>query len=116
MNIVTRIALTALAGATTLTGLAAAPAAAQTNVSSTYRDGGYGYGDQDVRGWRDDRRWDRGGRWDRHDRWDRRDRGHYGYNRGYGRGYGYGGGYRQRCWTERQWDRWRGSYAVRVCR
>jgi hypothetical protein len=113
MNIVTRIALTALAGATTLTGLAATPAVARTDISINYRDGGYGYGYQNVRGWRDDRRWDRGDRWDRRDRYDRRDRGYYGYDRG---GYGYRGGYRQRCWTERQWDRWRGSYAVRVCR
>lgn len=47
----------------------------------------------------------------------------YAYN-GYGYGYaqprGYGYGYRavprQRCWTDRQWDEWRGRWRrVRVC-
>ena len=43
-----------------------------------------------------------------------------GYGYGYGRPYGYGGSYygysRNRCWTERQWDDWRGRWRrVRVC-
>jgi hypothetical protein len=114
MNILTRIALTALAGATTLTGLGATPAVARTDVNISYRDGNYRDSNyREVRGWRDGRDYRRDDRRDRYDRYDRRrDRGYYG---AYG-GYGYRNSYRPRCWTERQWDRWRGSYAVRVCR
>lgn len=40
----------------------------------------------------------------------------YGYGRPYGYGYGYRAVPRQRCWTDRQWDDWRGRWRrVRVC-
>lgn len=46
--------------------------------------------------------------------------GYGGYGGYYGSPYGYDGGYyrapRARCWTERQWDDWRGRWhRVRVC-
>jgi hypothetical protein len=38
------------------------------------------------------------------------------YGRPYGYDYGYRSYYRPRCWTERQWDDWRGRWRrVRVC-
>ncbi len=40
----------------------------------------------------------------------------YGYDRPYRGGYGYRAVPRQRCWTDRQWDDWRGRWRrVRVC-
>jgi hypothetical protein len=75
-------------------------------------------GDRWGRGWRGDR-WDRG--W-RGDRWGRGWDGYHGrpYAYGYGRPYGWDrgwrGGWRQRCWTDRVWDDWRGRWRrVRVC-
>lgn len=91
MKLVMRIALGALAGATMLTGIAATPALA-------HPDSYIGYHDRDYRRDRDWRRHDRYDRYDR--RWDRRS----------------AYGYRQRCWTDWRYDRWRGRYAVRVCR
>jgi hypothetical protein len=103
MKLSPRLALAALAGALTLTGLAATPAAARTSVSIEYRD-------HDYRGWRDyrpDRR-DRNWRdYRNHDRWDRRDRRHEQRWRGNGRN----------CWTELRYDRrYNERYRVRVCR
>lgn len=101
MKFAPRFALAAIAGAITLTGLAATPAAARTSVSIEYRDRDY----RDYRDYRrDDRReWRR----DRHDRWDRYDR------RGY---YSYRGRDRH-CWTEWRYDRRHHErYAVRYCR
>jgi hypothetical protein len=98
MNLTNRIATAALAGVVSLTGLAAAPAAARTSVSIEYRDRDYrdrDYRDRDYR--RDDRRY-----W--HDRryWRDDDRRYYD---------------RQRCWTEYRWDGYRHErYAVRYCR
>jgi hypothetical protein len=101
MTLTNRIATAALAGVVTLTGLAAAPAAARTSVSIEYRDRDYrdyrDYRRDDRRDWRDDRR-----------SWNDR-RGWRGYdNRYYDR---------QRCWTEYRWDGYRHErVAVRYCR
>jgi|EndMetStandDraft_4_1072995.scaffolds.fasta_scaffold1277462_1 hypothetical protein len=99
MNLTNRIATAALAGVVSLTGLAAAPAAARTSVSIEYRD--RDYRDRDYRDYRDYRRDDRR-YW--HDRryWRDNDRRYYD---------------RQRCWTEYRWDGYRHErYAVRYCR
>jgi hypothetical protein len=97
MTLTHRIATAALAGVVTLTGLAAAPAAARTSVSIEYRDRDY----RDYR--RDDRRhWN-----DRRDWRERRDW------RGYDNRYNS----RQSCWTEYRWDGYRHQrVAVRYCR
>lgn len=97
MTLTTRIATAALAGVVTLTGLAAAPAAARTTLEIQYRDRDYDRDRHDYRDYRrDDRRWN-----DRRD-WRDNDRRYYS---------------RQRCWTEYRWDGYRHQrYAVRYCR
>ena len=96
MNLTHRIATAALAGVVSLTGLAAAPAAARSSVTIEYRDR-----DRDYRDYRDYRRDDRR-YW--HDRryWRDDDRRYYG---------------RERCWTEYRWDGYRHErVAIRYCR
>ncbi len=96
MKLTTRIALAGLAGATALTGLAAAPAAARSSVSIEYRDRDYRDGRHDRRDWRDHRYYDR--------RYDRRGHNRYGYRDSY------------RCWTEWRMAGRYDRYQVRVCR
>ena len=96
MRFVPRFALAALAGAITLTGLAATPAMARTSVTIAYHDRDR----YDYRDYRHDRR-DR--HWRGHDRHDRR----YYSPRNHGK----------RCWTEWRYDRrYDARVKVRYCR
>jgi hypothetical protein len=95
---------TALAIGAGALGLAVGAAIASNNRRGGYYDGYYGRG------------YGRGG----YDGYYGRPYAYNGYADGYGRPYGYGYGYRavprQRCWTDRQWDDWRGRWRrVRVC-
>ena len=71
MTLTTRIATAALAGVVTLTGLAAAPAAARTTLEIQYRDRDYDrYDYRDYRhDWRDRRYYSRQRCWTEY-RWD----------------------------------------------
>ncbi len=99
---------TALAVGAGARGLAVGAAIASNNRRGGYYDGYYGR---------------RGGGWDGYygNGYYGRPYAYQGYGYGYGRPYGYGynngwRGNRQRCWTDRQWDDWRGRWRrVRVC-